>query len=214
VERALTRHKRPDFADPGPTTSVTLANTRPATLRNRLTSCQARKRLRNRSFHRRVGQPTKFFAPPDPPKEFCVTDACRERSVCRPALLRCLARGPGGYVSVAGRCSVTTSGPVCESAGFFWAVSARSRRRRDLLAIMSAGAYGMTMSRTTIPAPVLRVMVDGKTAPPRSGSVKRRKPLCIGASFSVNLRFADQASGTTGGEPGSTDWNTPAFSRG
>jgi len=63
-----------------------------------------------------------------------------------------------------GRRSVRTSWGRSANRTVFWHGSARSRRRAgDLLAIMSAGAYGMTMSSNynsrRVPP---KVMVDGK----------------------------------------------------
>ena len=56
-------------------------------------------------------------------------------------------------------------GPVCESADFLARARTLTVAAGDLLAIMSAGAYGMTMSSNynSRPRPA-EVMVDGKTA--------------------------------------------------
>jgi len=56
-------------------------------------------------------------------------------------------------------------GPVCESADFLARGRSLTVAAGDLLAIMSAGAYGMTMSSNynSRPRPV-EVMVDGRTA--------------------------------------------------
>jgi diaminopimelate decarboxylase len=55
-------------------------------------------------------------------------------------------------------------GPVCESADFLARERALTVAAGDLLAIMSAGAYGMTMSSNynSRPRPP-EVVVDGKT---------------------------------------------------
>jgi len=56
-------------------------------------------------------------------------------------------------------------GPVCESADFLARARTLTVAAGDLLAIMSAGAYGMTMSSNynSRPRPA-EVMIDGKTA--------------------------------------------------
>jgi diaminopimelate decarboxylase len=56
-------------------------------------------------------------------------------------------------------------GPVCESADFLARERMLTVAAGDLLAIMSAGAYGMTMSSNYNSRPrSAEVMVDAKTA--------------------------------------------------
>jgi diaminopimelate decarboxylase len=56
-------------------------------------------------------------------------------------------------------------GPVCESADFLAKARRLSISEGDLLAIMSAGAYGMSMSSNYNSRPrAAEVMVDGATA--------------------------------------------------
>jgi diaminopimelate decarboxylase len=97
-------------------------------------------------------------------KNFVVTDAAMN-DLLRPALYDAwhevlpVARrnGPAQRYDIVG--------PVCESADFLARGRALTVAAADLLAIMSAGAYGMTMSSNynSRPRPA-EVMVDGKTA--------------------------------------------------
>ena len=97
-------------------------------------------------------------------KSFVVTDAAMN-DLLRPALYDAwhdilpVARrnGPARRYDVVG--------PVCESADFLARGRELTVAAGDLLAIMSAGAYGMTMSSNynSRPRPA-EVMVDGKTA--------------------------------------------------
>ena len=97
-------------------------------------------------------------------KNFVVTDAAMN-DLLRPALydawhevLPVLRRnGPAQRYDIVG--------PVCESADFLARERTLTVAAGDLLAIMSAGAYGMTMSSNynSRPRPP-EVMVDGKTS--------------------------------------------------
>ena len=97
-------------------------------------------------------------------KNFVVTDAAMN-DLLRPALydawheVRPVTRrnGPAQRYDIVG--------PVCESADFLARGRALTVAAGDLLAIMSAGAYGMTMSSNynSRPRPA-EVIVDGKTA--------------------------------------------------
>ena len=97
-------------------------------------------------------------------KNFVVTDAAMN-DLLRPALYDAwhevlpVARrnGPAQRYDIVG--------PVCESADFLARGRALTVAAGDLLAIMSAGAYGMTMSSNynSRPRPA-EVIVDGKTA--------------------------------------------------
>ena len=97
-------------------------------------------------------------------RSFVVTDAAMN-DLLRPALydawhevLPVLRRnGPAQRYDIVG--------PVCESADFLARERALTVAPGHLLAIMSAGAYGMTMSSNynSRPRPA-EVMVDGKTA--------------------------------------------------
>ena len=97
-------------------------------------------------------------------KNFVVTDAAMN-DLLRPALydawhdvLPVMRRG-----SPAQRYDIV--GPVCESADFLARERTLTVAAGDLLAIMSAGAYGMTMSSNYNSRPrAAEVMVDGKTA--------------------------------------------------
>jgi diaminopimelate decarboxylase len=56
-------------------------------------------------------------------------------------------------------------GPVCESADFLAKARRLSAAEGDLVAVMSAGAYGMSMSSNYNSRPrAAEVLVDGKTA--------------------------------------------------
>jgi len=56
-------------------------------------------------------------------------------------------------------------GPVCESADFLARDRALAARAGELLAVMSAGAYGMSMSSNYNSRPrAAEVMVDGASA--------------------------------------------------
>jgi len=97
-------------------------------------------------------------------KSFVVTDAAMN-DLLRPALYDAWhevlpvtrRNGPAQRYDIVG--------PVCESADFLARARTLTVAAGDLLAIMSAGAYGMTMSSNynSRPRPA-EVMVDGKTA--------------------------------------------------
>jgi len=97
-------------------------------------------------------------------KNFVVTDAAMN-DLLRPALYDAWhevlpvtrRNGPAQRYDIVG--------PVCESADFLARARTLTVAAGDLLAIMSAGAYGMTMSSNynSRPRPA-EVMVDGKTA--------------------------------------------------
>ena len=104
------------------------------------------------------------YVKPGEAKNFVVVDAAMN-DLIRPGAVRRLARdAPGARRRNQARRPVftTSSGPVCESADFL----ARERKLAvapgGLLAIMSAGAYGMVMSSNynTRPRPA-EVMVSG-----------------------------------------------------
>jgi len=87
-------------------------------------------------------------------------------------------------------------GPVCESADFIARDRALAVAPGDLLAIMSAGAYGMTMS-SKLQFQAARPRGDGRRlkAVAGSGTGEHRQSLCVGAPFAVNLASFDRAPG-------------------
>src|SRR5690606_2762648 len=94
---------------------------------------------------------------------FAVVDAAMN-DLARPALYDAWH----GVVEVAPRSTDRTTyeivGPICESGDFLAHDRALAVAEGDLLAILSAGAYGMTMSSNYNTRPrAAEVMVDGDT---------------------------------------------------
>ena len=107
------------------------------------------------------------YVKPGESKNFLVVDAAMNDLV-RPALYGAWhdvlpVREPRGDPGVARRYDVV--GPICESADFLAHDRPLDAQAGDLLAIMSAGAYGMSMSSNynTRPRPA-EVLVDGAHA--------------------------------------------------
>jgi diaminopimelate decarboxylase len=105
------------------------------------------------------------YAKPGAARSFLVVDAAMN-DLLRPALYG--ARHEVRPVREAGRGARAVYdivGPVCESADFLAKESELAAREGDLLAIMSAGAYGMTMSSNYNSRPrAAEVMVHGNEA--------------------------------------------------
>ena len=105
------------------------------------------------------------------PGGFLVVDAAMN-DLIRPALYGAWHDVEPVRESAPGDTVYDIVGPVCESADFL----AKGRRlaavEGDLLAVRSAGAYGMSMSSTTIRA----------LARPKSWSTGRRRIWCVAAN--------------------------------
>ena len=104
-----------------------------------------------------------MMAPPNGPKRFAVVDAAMN-DLMRPALYEAYHR----IVPVVERpvplARWDVVGPVCESGDWLGRERALTIGEGDLLAILSAGAYGMAMSSNynTRPRPP-ELMVDGES---------------------------------------------------
>jgi len=105
------------------------------------------------------------YVKPGEAKSFLVVDAAMSELI-RPALYDAWhevrpVREPD---SRAPKVVYDVVGPVCESADFLAKDRALAARQGDLLALMSAGAYGMVMSSNYNSRPrVAEVLVDGST---------------------------------------------------
>jgi len=105
------------------------------------------------------------YVKPGPARNFMVVDAAMN-DLIRPALygawhdVRQVREAGGGTHAI-----YDVVGPVCESGDFLAKDRRLSAREGDLLAFMSAGAYGMAMSSNynSRPRPA-EVLVDGKVA--------------------------------------------------
>ncbi|HMW80400.1 MAG TPA: diaminopimelate decarboxylase, partial [Accumulibacter sp.] len=104
------------------------------------------------------------YLKPGPAKNFAIVDAAMN-DLARPALY-------GSWhdiIPVTPRAGATTTweivGPVCESGDFLGRQRALALAPGDLLAVMSAGAYGMAMSSNYNSRPrAAEVMLDGAQA--------------------------------------------------
>lgn len=93
-------------------------------------------------------------------RNFAVVDAAMN-DLMRPALYDAYHEVRPIAASNGGRATYEIVGPVCESGDFLARERELSLRENDLLAIMSAGAYGMSMSSNYNTRPrVAEVMVD------------------------------------------------------
>lgn len=101
------------------------------------------------------------FLKPGEEKNFCVVDAAMN-DLMRPALYQAWM-GVQPVVPRAGSAAMyDVVGPVCESGDWLARDRILSVRQGDLLAIMSAGAYGLTMSSNyNTRGRAAEVMVDG-----------------------------------------------------
>jgi diaminopimelate decarboxylase len=105
------------------------------------------------------------YVKPGPARNFMVVDSAMN-DLIRPALygawhdVRQVREAGGGTYAI-----YDVVGPVCESGDFLAKDRRLSAREGDLLAFMSAGAYGMAMSSNynSRPRPA-EVLVDGKVA--------------------------------------------------
>jgi diaminopimelate decarboxylase len=100
-------------------------------------------------------------------KNFAVVDAAMN-DLARPALYDAwhdiVKVGTGGTAEAAQSLSYEIVGPICESGDFLGHDRALELAEGDLLAILSAGAYGMAMSSNYNTRPrAAEVMVDGNT---------------------------------------------------
>lgn len=106
------------------------------------------------------------YVKPGAAKNFLVVDAAMN-DLLRPALYDAWheVRSVRHVESSSARTIYDVVGPVCESADFLAKDRALAAQAGDLLAIMSAGAYGMVMSSNynSRPRPA-EVLVDGGTA--------------------------------------------------
>jgi diaminopimelate decarboxylase len=100
-------------------------------------------------------------------KNFAIVDAAMN-DLARPALYdayhEIMKVGPGGTASISPK-RYEIVGPVCESGDFLGHDRELDLTEGDLLAVLSAGAYGMAMSSNYNTRPrVAEVMVDGDEA--------------------------------------------------
>lgn len=94
-------------------------------------------------------------------KNFAVIDAAMN-DLLRPALYDAWHDIVPVEETDAGRCRYDVVGPVCESADFFARDRELALSEGELLAVLSAGAYGMSMSSNYNTRPrAAEVMVDG-----------------------------------------------------
>jgi diaminopimelate decarboxylase len=105
------------------------------------------------------------YVKPTPERRFVIVDAAMNDLV-RPSLydawhdIRPVARRPGDADSL---CQIV--GPVCESGDFLGRDRMLAVQPGDLVAVMSAGAYGMSMSSNYNSRPrAAEVMIDGDRA--------------------------------------------------
>ena len=105
------------------------------------------------------------YAKPGPAKNFLVVDAAMN-DLIRPALYGAWHDVRAVRESAAQAAVYDIVGPVCESADFLAKERSLSAPREgDLLALMSAGAYGMAMSSNYNSRPrAAEVLVDGASA--------------------------------------------------
>lgn len=104
-----------------------------------------------------------MFLKPGSQKNFCVVDAAMN-DLMRPALYEAYM----GIVNTQQRTDATTVwdvvGPVCESGDWLGRDRALAVQAGDVLAVLSAGAYGMTMSSNyNTRGRAAELMVDGAT---------------------------------------------------
>ena len=104
-----------------------------------------------------------MFLKPGSQKNFCVVDAAMN-DLMRPALYEAYM----GIVNTEQRADATTVwdvvGPVCESGDWLGRDRALAVQAGDVLAVLSAGAYGMTMSSNyNTRGRAAELMVDGAT---------------------------------------------------
>ncbi len=101
---------------------------------------------------------------PGPVKNFCIVDAAMN-DIVRPAMYQawmgiepCEQREPGDGAAL----TWDVVGPVCESGDWLGRDRALAVQPGDVLAVLSAGAYGMTMSSNYNTRPrAAEVMLDG-----------------------------------------------------
>lgn len=106
------------------------------------------------------------YVKPGPSRNFLVVDAAMN-DLIRPPLYGAWheVRAVREAESAAARRVYDVVGPVCESADFLAKDRSLAAREGDLLAIMSAGAYGMAMSSNYNSRPrAAEVLVRGETA--------------------------------------------------
>jgi diaminopimelate decarboxylase len=104
---------------------------------------------------------------PGPVKNFCIVDAAMN-DIVRPAMYQawmgiepCEQREPGNSAAT----TWDVVGPVCESGDWLGRDRALAVQPGDFLAVLSAGAYGMTMSSNYNTRPrAAEVMLDGAQA--------------------------------------------------
>jgi diaminopimelate decarboxylase len=81
-------------------------------------------------------------------RNFAVLDATMN-DLIRPRSTTCMARHPAGEAAARACTSYDVVGPIYESGDFLGHDRELNLAEGDLVAIMSSGAYGMTMSSTT-----------------------------------------------------------------
>jgi diaminopimelate decarboxylase len=104
------------------------------------------------------------YVKPGEPRSFLVVDAAMN-DLIRPALYGAWHEVRTVRESPPGEDVYDVVGPVCESADFLAKARRLSAAEGDLVAVMSAGAYGMSMSSNYNSRPrAAEVLVDGKAA--------------------------------------------------
>jgi diaminopimelate decarboxylase len=104
------------------------------------------------------------YVKPGEPRSFLVVDAAMN-DLIRPALYGAWHEVRTVKESLPGDAVYDVVGPVCESADFLAKARRLSAAEGDLVAVMSAGAYGMSMSSNYNSRPrAAEVLVDGKLA--------------------------------------------------
>jgi diaminopimelate decarboxylase len=104
------------------------------------------------------------YVKPGDPRSFLVVDAAMN-DLLRPALYGAWHEVRTVHESSPGEAVYDVVGPVCESGDFLAKARRLSAAEGDLLAVMSAGAYGMSMSSNYNSRPrAAEVLVDGKAA--------------------------------------------------
>ena len=103
------------------------------------------------------------FLKPGAAKNFCIVDAAMN-DLARPAMYEAYHRIEPVVLRDAPAVTYDIVGPVCESGDWLGRDRALAVQPGDLLAVMSAGAYGFTMSSNYNTRPrAAEVMVDGAT---------------------------------------------------
>lgn len=101
------------------------------------------------------------FLKPGAAKNFCIVDAAMN-DLARPAMYEAYHRIEPVVLRDAQAATYDIVGPVCESGDWLGRDRALAVQPGDLLAVMSAGAYGFTMSSNYNTRPrAAEVMVDG-----------------------------------------------------